>query len=484
VGDDDQALYRWRGSDISCFANLEADCAALGVAYRKEVLEENHRSTKTIVEFAQAFRDETVLRADSLEKVVRAPKGTKRGRTLRLLQGNWPDVCGRVAAEADALGAGRLRESDADPPPTVAVLMASTSELESRSSVRPALELRRALEARGLRIYNPRNKAAGRPGSPVHLALVSYLIDPVTIAPAGKDGRNIEVWASAQDRSKASFAQTAPPDFFISEAHASIQKRYIKADGRIGAPSAVVAPLLKYLDEIRRRLVSTRDKGDAVRLTLGGLVARLLRMEPFRSSGYTIRLFRQALFTQLLEANVAATRQTAQALDYPMNPEVGADGKVVWPPGFWNLLNVFGQLIQAGGIDDLEVEAFAEQAVSLLTFHQAKGLEFDHVYVGLTGKDVDPAAALATELFSGKTPNYDVVGGQPITRSRRINRLAQADREREIYVAITRARTSLTIIQAPNDPRWAMGLNGGLAALFDGVTPKKVGGVTIKEWAR
>ena len=102
VGDDDQALYRWRGSDISCFTNLEGDCQREGIAYRQEVLEENRRSTGTIVRFAQAFRDATVLRKESLEKVVRAPRGTPDGVPVRLLEGNWSDVCGIVAEEVDA----------------------------------------------------------------------------------------------------------------------------------------------------------------------------------------------------------------------------------------------------------------------------------------------------------------------------------------------------------------------------------------------
>ena len=99
-----------------------------------------------------------------------APGGL--GRHLRARRG-----------EVDRLGAGRRPAPGTSRQPRPSrFLMASTSEVESRASVRPALELRHALEDRGLRVYNPRNKTAGRPGSPVHdlLALVSYLIDPVT----------------------------------------------------------------------------------------------------------------------------------------------------------------------------------------------------------------------------------------------------------------------------------------------------------------
>src|SRR5205807_1050838 len=160
----------------------------------------------------------------------------------------------KVADEVDALGAGRLPELGAEVAPTVAVLMASTSEVESRTSVRPAREIRRALESRGLRVYNPRNKAAGRPGSPVHdlLGLLSYLIDPVVKAPAGKNGRAVEVWASCNDVDKTAHAPTAPPSFFMTTDHAAIQKRLRKAySNRLDDPGPDLGPVLNFLDQIR-----------------------------------------------------------------------------------------------------------------------------------------------------------------------------------------------------------------------------------------
>jgi DNA helicase-2/ATP-dependent DNA helicase PcrA len=483
VGDDDQALYRWRGSDIGCFASLEPDCAAEGLGYRREILEENNRSTANIVEFAREFREGTVLASDSLAKTIVPPPSAPAGAPVRLLEGSWGAVCGHIAGEIKALGAGLPAKIGGPPVPTVAVLMASTSEVESKTSTRPALDLRRALEAEGLNVYNPRNKAAARPGSPVHdlLGLISYLIDPVVMGPAGNGGRDVMVWASCNDPHKAQFAPTQAPGFAVSPAHASIQKRLVQRDdGRIGAPPTEFADIFVYLDDIRDLLVNAKA-GD-VRLTLGGLVARMLRMEPFRSSGYSIKLFRQALFTQLLEANVAVTRQTRRSLDRPMTPLSNANGKIEWADEYWSMLGTFGQLIEAGGQDDLEVEAFSEDAVALLTFHQAKGLEFDHVYVAMTGKTPDPSAVLATELFSGRTPAYAVVDGRPVTSDPNLLKLAAADREREVYVAITRPKGNLTILHAPGDGRPLMELNQGLADLFASAPAKAIGAIEQREW--
>lgn len=486
VGDDDQALYRFRGSDIACFANLEAECGSAQISFRQEVLEENRRSSASIVSFAQSFREATVLGKQSLAKVVRAPAGTAPGAPVRLLEGGWGALCDRVASEVAALGAGQVPEPGDPAPPSVAILMFSTSEVESQTSTRPALDLRRALEARGLRVYNPRNKSAARAGSPVHLlmGLISYLIDPVVQAPAGKNGRQVMVWASMRDEQRAAFAPATRPDTWVSEDHAGIQKKVRKGySGRLDDPGPTLAPLLDYLDGIRTELIKTEKRSDrTVRLTLGGLVARLLRMDPFRSSGYSPELFRQALFTQLLEANVAATRLTSRSLEQPLQPTIESDGKVTWPRGFWELLNYFGQLVAAGGQDDVEVEAFADSAVALLTFHQAKGLEFDHVYVAMTGKDPEPSSALATALFSGETPEFKVVDKQPVTTDTKVQQLAEADRDREIYVAITRPKESLTILDAPDDERWAMGLNPGLASMFSKSQVTKAKGITERRY--
>ncbi len=104
----------------------------------------------------------------------------------------------------------------------------------------------------------------------------------------------------------------------------------------------------------------------------------------------------------------------------------------------------------------------------MLTFHQAKGLEFDHVYVGCTGRKVTPQNVLRTMVFSGQPASYTVVAGQVETEDKKIQRLAQADREREVYVAMTRAKRRLTILYDPIDDRDMMSLNPAIAAITDG----------------
>jgi DNA helicase-2/ATP-dependent DNA helicase PcrA len=461
VGDDDQSIYRFRGSDIGCFLDLGADCAVAGIPFRREVLDRNYRSTASIVAFNEAFRRRSALAAVTMDKHLRPAADAPEGAPVRLLTGAWEDICAVVAAELRSRsdeGAAR------DLPLDTAVLLFSTSENAGRNYSSAAGQLREAMETRGLRVYNPRNKTAGRPGSPVHdlLALISYLIDPVTKAQV--NGHWVEVNATCSETARWPHAVVAPPGYRIADTHASFQKKFRKSDGgSIDTPNPSHQPLLDYLDYLREALADAKSPG---RLTLAGLVARLLVFPRFRGSGYSVSLFRQALFTALLEANVAPTRRTRRNLDDPLTATRRPDGKIEWPSQYWDLLNHFAGMLQATDLDDEEVEAFADQAVAMLTFHQAKGLEYDHVYVGCTGRSVTPDTALRTALFSGRQVPYQVVDGHAETTDGQVLQWAAADRDREAYVALTRAKQSLTVLYAPDDERNFMALNPGIEAVL------------------
>jgi superfamily I DNA/RNA helicase len=471
VGDDDQAMYRWRGSDINCFIGLEDLCAKRRARYRREVLERNYRSTANIITFTEAYRTTSILGTPglALPKTVCPAPAAVAGEPVRLLVGDWVALSAAVAAELKTEQT-RLEAAAVDDPRVsdvidAAILLFSTSEKVTRNNRAPAVDLRTALETRGLRVYNPHNKTAGRPGSPVHdlIALISYLIDPVTKARV--NGRLVEVHASCREDDRWPYATSQPGQYRISDAHATFQKQFRKSQGgSIDQPSPLHADLLAYVDAVRDRLVAT----DSPRLTLSAFVARLLSKPRFRTCGYTPSLFRQALFTVLLEANIAPSRRTLSSLDDAMNPTRAPNGQIEWPKQFWQLLDVFGGLLHAADLDDVEVDAFAEKAVAMLTFHQAKGLEFDHVYVGCTGRRVTPQNVLRTMLFSGEDAEYTVVAGQVETKHKKILQLAQADREREVYVAMTRAKRRLTILHDPNDNRDVMSLNPAIAAVIDG----------------
>lgn len=461
VGDDDQSIYRFRGSDLACFTGLETDCAARGLPFRREVLEENRRSTRTIVQFAERFRTQSTLSNVSMPKRISPPPKASLGDPVRLLTGPWSSVARFVALEVQELGDAR----------DAAVLGFSTSE---RGGATYTSVLRREMEERGLRVYNPHSKTASDDGSPVFelLGLLAYFFDPVELKNVPGHRGPVLVWATA-DEDRRPYAKTADPGMRMTTDYASIQRKV--RGGRSLREPEPIRPLLRYLDELRDRIVAATQTGSpTVRLTLSGLVARLLSMDYFRLSGFNLSLFRQALFTQLIESNVAATRQSTDSLDVPLSCSLNAENQYVWPRRFWSLLNVFGPIV-SDRLDDPEVDAFADRAVLLLTFHQAKGLEFEHVYVTGTGRDAYPHNVLVTQLFSGTPTSFTVVDGQPIAHDRSTLLLAQADRDREIYVALTRAKGRLTILADPQDSNLHR-LNESLAAVFSSSDPEPVPG--------
>lgn len=484
VGDDDQAIYRFRGSDINCFQDLEPYCTANQIPFRREILNINYRSSRAIVDFSQEFKKRSILKKLSMDKVISAAPKAPGGAAVRLISGPWGEVCKIVGNELSALGVGVRRKPGETRSETAAILLFSTSERAFRSWTPPALEIRRAIKAKGLRAYNPRNKTAGSAGSPVAmlLGLLSYLIDPVTIANAGRGGRAVMVWATCRNPDYAKAAKSAPPRFFINESHAALQKKFMKANGgSIGTPCAAHKDVVAYVDKVREALIKCPLARR--RLSLVGLVARLLSFPLFRDVGFTIKLFREALFTQLLEATVAPTRTSKKSLEQPLDV-ARVNGKYVWGDQYWSFLNTFGAFLDNHAIDDPEVESFEEDAVLLITFHQAKGLEFDHVYVGATGRNIDVAPALRTKLFSGEPVRFSLKTDGIETHDKTSQDFALADREREVYVAITRAKKTLTVLHDPSAEINYMALNPGIEKVFHGAKTTACPGfkaVTIAE---
>jgi DNA helicase-2/ATP-dependent DNA helicase PcrA len=73
--------------------------------------------------------------------------------------------------------------------------------------------------------------------------------------------------------------------------------------------------------------------------------------------------------------------------------------------------------------------------------------------------------------------NYQInADGQPVTTEPDTLRLAAADREREVYVALTRPKQLLTVLHDPADERPMSALNPGLEKLFEKAKQERVRG--------
>ena len=114
------------------------------------------------------------------------------------------------------------------------------------------------------------------------------------------------------------------------------------------------------------------------------------------------------------------------------------------------MLEVMHRFCNGEAIADLDTEAFQSKAVPMMTFHASKGLEFKHVYVARTGRSVPLAGPLRAKIFSGEKIEFDVIDGHPQIKDKKtsnsVRRLGRADRDREVYVAMTRAEDELTFL--------------------------------------
>ena len=202
VGDDDQALYRFRGSDIAVFTGLEDACREAGIAFRREKLEQNWRSSNRIVAFAGAFRRETVLTQVSMAKTVRAPDGAPVGEPPDCSRASglacvirWPPNSPRLAPGACRTGRKSRRRwpSCCSPRPRRSVAAARrASTCAGRWRPRTA----------GLQPAQQDGRSPRKPRTqPCRAAVLPDR--PGSIAPAGSGGRPVMVWASCGDAAKS-----------------------------------------------------------------------------------------------------------------------------------------------------------------------------------------------------------------------------------------------------------------------------------------
>ncbi|HFD40874.1 MAG TPA: ATP-dependent helicase, partial [Anaerolineae bacterium] len=162
VGDDDQALYRFRGATVENFVEFPARCRAyLGRAPRRLSLTVNYRSRERIVDFYTAFIQQADwAKGDGqdgfyrvMDKDIQAHRRDPLPAVVASTPAEPPDVCDEIAALTRRL----VDEGKVDDPNQIAFLFPS---LKYRGDMLKSVErVKDALEAVGLQVYAPR---AGR----------------------------------------------------------------------------------------------------------------------------------------------------------------------------------------------------------------------------------------------------------------------------------------------------------------------------------
>ena len=161
VGDDDQALYRFRGATVENFVEFPARCQQyLGQSPQRISLDTNYRSRKYVVDFYTAFMQYTDWARPNgqgayrvMDKNIRAHRIDSQPSVVASAPAEPETVCAEVAALVRRL----IEDKKVENPNQIAFLFPS---MKYRGEmVKPVERMKAALEAVGLRVYAPR---AGR----------------------------------------------------------------------------------------------------------------------------------------------------------------------------------------------------------------------------------------------------------------------------------------------------------------------------------
>lgn len=414
VGDDDQALYRFRGGNVSCMVNFDQACAtAFQVQPTKIQLDQNYRSHPTIVQFFSSY---IISFPEMTAAGVRAP-GKLPVMAASPITGSYPavswitrrrarDVPGAVA---DLIADHLLGDGIISDLSQCVLLLRSTKD--SPNNAGPYLQ---AFRQRGIPVYNPRSKSFME--SEEVQCLLAALIHVVDLQSAFEANQ-------------------------IADLPTTVQSWIDTLDAVLRNATVQTAELESYIRASNAALpgICAANRGNFLNLSLLEIMYRILSREPFRGWRQDLlRNQRLAKVTRLFESyhsfNLDALRAdpTGTSID----------------PRFLNqFYNMFvSYLIEAGISDEEDEEVIVPQGyLPIMTIHQAKGLEFPFVVVGQLGNKgpVGTAQILEQELAPMRNDLY-----QRTTRGADL--LALEDDIRLLYVAYSRAQYGLILAGTPD----------------------------------
>jgi DNA helicase-2/ATP-dependent DNA helicase PcrA len=335
VGDDDQAIYRWRGADVANILGFDGDFPGTKVVK----LEQNYRSTRNVLDAAHAVISRARRRR---EKRLWTESGA--GEPLALLVGQ--DEHEEAERIARAVAAERARGTAGD---EIAVLYRTNAQSRPIEAAMRAARIPYVI-VRGTSFYERAEvkdaaaylRLALSPSSDLDLERV------VNRPPRGIGEKTLErIRAHAAARQVSLFEAITDRD-----AVADLKPQARRA---LGEFHDVVASL--------HAEVARMDAGVAVQEALrrSGLLSRL---EGARTEEDAER-------AENLAELVAAAREFDEAL---VGEPPSTDPEEVRPPPLARFLEQIALLGEADG-------ETPEGRVSLMTLHAAKGLEFESVFL-------------------------------------------------------------------------------------------------------
>ena len=441
VGDDDQALYRFRGGTVECMVNFDNACLReWGIRINddnKVYLNNNYRSHAEIVRYydgyIRSFRVMNLQGARVPYKPNLNPRsgingnhitvGYIRGRTIQETAENFAQFVRYL-----------LDENIINRPSECVLLMKSV-----RETSRWAGPFREALENVNIRVYNPRSRSFLEQEE-IMLALGAFvaIIDPNQTA-----------------------LQSIPSDRIRNMVWAWINEynRY--------APSELRTYVNQSIREISRRPIA-----ENLNVTISEILYHMFAHQPFRDwiDNDPERSYRLGQLTKIFE-NYSSIPLNQPGTSYlrgmlRMSSTINGEISFRWRQNFY--YSLVG-LLSLEGLNDPENEEIITppDRLPIMTIHQAKGLEFPFVFVynlslSVNRNQINESILIEEDL----RPYRNTVYPQQFTSFQR----EEQDIIRLYYVAYSRAKYALIhLVPDAHLRRVGLGFIGGNINMFQRV---------------
>ncbi len=403
VGDDDQALYRFRGGTVECMVGFPvAAQQRWGVDPAIIYLSDNHRSDDEIVQWCNTYITSFPLMAAPNVRIPgKPPLSSSLGRT-----GNHPGVglvrSPRVGDCATAM-ANLIRDLRANgiiQDYSQCVLLLRSAK-NSPNFAGPYVT---ALQMANIPIYNPRSK--------------DYLDQPEVAQCLGAFIRIID-------------PQLGQVGALLSQSIRQLVQNWVTEFDGIAAANPALAG---YVAQAAQTIAGM---GIAKRITtaMPTILYRILAQEPF--VGYQAN--------PAMDLRLSKLTRLFESFSSQYGRQLWTDGSTPGQlPGWWYNSFYYGLCgyLEKKGLDDDEDEEVVCPAgyFPIMTVHQAKGLQFDFVFVGNLGASLPSSTThqLEQDLRPYRTTQPAIV--HPITTA------VWHDDIRQHYVAYSRAKFALVLV--------------------------------------
>lgn len=414
VGDDDQALYRFRGGSVECMVTFDQACYAYlnvpGASVARYPLVANFRSHPRIVSFCNdyvtSFGSMALHGARVPGKPPLIPRSSISGgypAVGQLRAGSMADLANRFAEMVRDLVTNGVAQDFSQ----CCLLLKSTKE--TPQNAQPYVT---ALRAHKIPVYNPRSKA--------------FLDQEEVLGLLG-----------------SILALTDPSGLHVPQKPDELARMVAECRAAYAQLATVHPKLRQYVKDANTNL--TGRPGAFLSANLQELVYYLLALPPFDGWAQDpVRRVRLARITALIESFAS--------MPVPNHPNVSrgllksspnASGAVVeqWSFSFYNLF--FGYLSRVGLDEEEDEDVIAPLGMlPVMTIHQAKGLQFPFVFVGHIGEPAEVSVSHLLETQLAQFPNNSARSFQRLSEEVR----AELDLIRQYYVAYSRAQWALILM--------------------------------------